>query len=266
MSLPCRFLTLAIVALAAAPVGAKEEKLAPEDRILLTRELTAEYATAKVILPRSKKALPFNTDGSKDEAQWSDAHDKYGPAAGMGDMIQITKVEFEKKRIILVINGGFKGGRKWYERIQISGTSSTTRIPSNRRRGGAAGTKIALEFPSHLPTLETDDIKQYLEPLMDFEQRSATEQYVEQLPEPVQAAIEERRAIEGMNQDMVLLAMGKPVRKVRETKEGIEYEDWVYGTPPGKVTFVTFKGSKVVKIREMYAGVGGSVAPPLEPR
>ena len=44
-------LALALAILTAPTLAAKEERLAPEDRILLTRELTAEYATAKVILP-----------------------------------------------------------------------------------------------------------------------------------------------------------------------------------------------------------------------
>ena len=49
-------------------------------------------------------------------------------------------------------------------------------------------------------------------------------------------------------------------KATRETKEGVEYEDWIYGTPPGRVTFVTFVGAKVVKVKETYAGLGGSIA------
>jgi len=36
----------------------------------------------------------------------------------------------------------------------------------------------------------------------------------------------------------------------------VELEDWVYGLPPGKITFVTFNGDKVVKVKEEYAGLG----------
>jgi len=61
----------------------------------------------------------------------------------------------------------------------------------------------------------------------------------------------------------VLLSMGKPERKIRETKDDVEYEDWIYGTPPGKVTFVTFRGDEVVQVKESYGGIGGSVAAPL---
>jgi hypothetical protein len=63
-----------------------------------------------------------------------------------------------------------------------------------------------------------------------------------------------------MDRDQVLMALGRPTHKSRETKDGIDYEDWIYGTPPGRVTFVTFSGPKVVKVKETYAGLGGSVA------
>ena len=39
-------------------------------------------------------------------------------------------------------------------------------------------------------------------------------------------------------------------------------EDWVYGTPPGRITFVTFNGDKVIKVKESYAGLGTEVADP----
>jgi hypothetical protein len=57
--------------------------------------------------------------------------------------------------------------------------------------------------------------------------------------------------------------MGKPRHKERTvTKDGTETEDWIYGEPPGKITFITFAGSKVIKIDEAYADLGGSTATP----
>ena len=87
--------------------------------------------------------------------------------------------------------------------------------------------------------------------------------YVDALPAPIKKAIQEQHAVEGMNREQVVLAMGRPKNKSRETRDGDEMEDWVYGEPPGKVTFVTFSEGKVVKIREDYADVGGYTAPPL---
>ena len=67
-----------------------------------------------------------------------------------------------------------------------------------------------------------------------------------------------------MDREMVVLALGVPRYKQRETKEGVELEDWIYGTPPGRITFVTFAGSKVIKVKEAYAGLGADAAGPSE--
>jgi len=80
----------------------------------------------------------------------------------------------------------------------------------------------------------------------------------------IRAAVEEKRAVEGMDKDQVFLALGQPKHKVRETKDGQELEDWVYGTPPGRIIFVTFHDNKVIRVKETYAGLGGEVAPPLQ--
>jgi hypothetical protein len=87
---------------------------------------------------------------------------------------------------------------------------------------------------------------------------------MDRLPEPIKQAIKQQHAVAGMDKDQVLLAMGKPVHKSRQTSEsGDEIEDWVYGQPPGKMTFVRFSEGKVVKIEESYANIGGSTVPDL---
>ena len=111
--------------------------------------------------------------------------------------------------------------------------------------------------------LKAADVKKMLAPVMDFEKRSATELYAETLSPEVQKAIKDKRVLEGMDRDQVLLAVGRPVHKSRETKEGLELEDWVYGKAPGRITFVTFNGNKVIKVKESYAGLGTEAAPTL---
>jgi hypothetical protein len=77
-----------------------------------------------------------------------------------------------------------------------------------------------------VPFLKAAEIRQMLAPLFDFEKHSASEQYVEKLPEPLKKAIEEQRAIEGMDKDQVLLALGKPRNKSCETNwDGDEIEN-----------------------------------------
>src|SRR5689334_16303586 len=100
--------TFAIAALAGfcgAAVAPAAEKLTMEDRIELTRGLTAEYANVKVMLPRSKAALEFNSDGTWDKKKWQDIFRESGPAARVGDQVQVTKVVLDADRIVLEING-----------------------------------------------------------------------------------------------------------------------------------------------------------------
>jgi hypothetical protein len=255
---------LPLAVLSVTPGATGGQDLSFEDRVELLRGLTAEYATAKAMLPRSKKPLPVDSMGIYDKEKWDEVAKEFGPAARVGDLVQITKVTLEGDRIEFEINGGWKGGRKWYERIQVGVGSRTTPISSGSYSMAPSGTKIALLFNKKLPALKSGDVKEILAPLLDFNMRSATEHYVETLPPEIRAAVEEKRAVEGMDKDQVLLALGQPKHKVRETKDGQELEDWVYGTPPGRIIFVTFHDNKVIRVKETYAGLGGEVAPPLQ--
>jgi hypothetical protein len=239
-------------------------KLMEEDRIELIRGLTSEYATVKALLPRSRKALEFESTGTWDKKAWSGVAKESGPAARTGDLVQITKIEIEGDRIVLQINGGFKGGKKWYQGIQMSGGIGGADVPlgGNNDSNAPGGTSIAVVFHKPLEPIKAAEIKKLLAPVLDFEKRSATQVYSESLTPEVQQAIKEKRVLVGMNKDQVIMTLGRAEHRSRETKDGLETEDWVYGTPPGKITFVTFNGDKVIKVKDSYAGLGTQVGPP----
>jgi hypothetical protein len=245
---------------------AGDTKLTDDDRIELLRGLTAEYATVKTYLPRSKKPLEFDSHGNWDKEKWQEAGREFGPAARIGDLVQITKVSIESDKILLEINGGMKGKGHWYDHVQVGMGGGTAPVNTNQNTNAPSGTYLAVVFDKRVPPVKTAELKKLLAPVLDFEKHSATVNYVETLPAPVQEAIKQKKAIEGMDRDQVILAMGKPRHKERATdKEGAEIEDWIYGEPPGIITFVVFTGSKVSKVRESYASVGGSTAAPLQP-
>ena len=239
-------------------------KLTWEDRVELTRGLTAEYATVKVLLPRSRKALEFDAKGTYDKGAWSATAKESGPAARTGDQVQVTKVDIEDDKIVLQINGGYKGGKKWYQGVQISGGMGGTPVPINQRNDTNApgGTSIAILFHKPLEPMKAIEVKKMLAPVLDFEKHSVTQLYSESLPPEVQQAIKDKRVMVGMDRDQVVMALGRPEHKSREVVDGLEVEDWVYGVPPGKITFVTFNGSKVIKVKESYAGLGTQVGDP----
>jgi uncharacterized protein YpmB len=246
---------------AAAGLHADSRKLTDDQRIELLRGLTAEYAKIKVLLPRSKKVLEFSSEGAWDQAAWTASAKELGVAGRVGDLIQVTHLEIDKDRIVFELNGGNHSDRKkWYDHIQVGMGTQTNPISQGGATNAPAGVTLALTFGAPIGEVNSADIKKMLLPILDFEKQSVTENYVDTLPEPIKEAVKARKAIEGMNRDQVILAVGRPVRKSREAKEGTEYEDWIYGEPPGRVTFVTFSGDKVVKVKETYAGLGGSVA------
>ena len=244
----------------AAPLAADTKKLTEDQRIELLRGLMAEYAKIQVLLPQSKKALEVTTEGTWDQAKWQAAQKEFGPAGRVGDIIQVTHVEVEKERIILQLNGGGRSEKKWYDHIQVGMGNTTTPISGNGSNA-ISGTTIALNFGGPIGEVTSAEVKKMLKPVLDFDkQESVTVDALESLPEPIKQAIKAKKAVEGMTRDQVLMAVGKPFRKTREPKNGEETEDWIYGEPPGRVTFVTFIGDKVTRVKETYAGLGGSIS------
>jgi len=254
------FATAALLSLLPSLSGAGN-KLSFEDRIELTRGLMAEYGTAKVLVPRSKKPLEFDAKAGYDKTQWAEIAKESGPAARTGDLVQITKIELEEDKIVLQINGGFGGGQKWYRNVQVVGMAGPTPIGQGNSNA-PGGTSIAILFHAPLEPVKAAAIKKMLAPVIDFDLHTVTEIYAEKLPPEVQQAIKEKRVTEGMNREQVIMALGRPAHKSRETKDGLELEDWVYGAAPGKFTFVTFSGDKVIKVKESYAGLGTEVGDP----
>lgn len=92
-----RVLALIAVAGSLAPVAQaadKPDRLTLEDRVELTRGLSAEYANAKVLVPRSRKPLEFDAEaGTYDKKAWTAIAKESGPAARTGDSVQITKLK-----------------------------------------------------------------------------------------------------------------------------------------------------------------------------
>lgn len=241
---------------ACAPLFADSKKLTEDQRIDLLRGLSAEYAKVKVLLPISKHTLDFHTDGTWDRDAWKAAQKEYGPAGRVGDLMQVTSLHIEKDRILFELNGGSK--TKWYQHIE-AGTGTST-MPINPATSAPGGTTVALVFDGSIGQVTSAEVKQLLKPILDFDKESVTENHVENLPEPVKQAIKNQKVIVGMTRDQVLISVGRPLHKSRETKDGKEIEDWIYGEPPGRVNFVTFSGDLVIKVKETYAGLGGSVA------
>ncbi|MFQ5925988.1 MAG: hypothetical protein ACE5MH_00965 [Terriglobia bacterium] len=250
------FLLLCSEALSLAADKPKPAKLSPENRVGIVRGLAFEYATARKPLPAGKIGLELNAEGEVDERKLRQQLANQGAAVQTGDIVQITAVEFKGDHIIFEINGGGKTKKKkWHERIRISVAGPTGGAPvpvTGQRRGGerpANGSAVVMHFSDYVPDLTPEEVRERLAVVLDFSRRTASVPWIETLPEEFQEAIRENRAVVGMNREMVLAALGRPNHKVREARDGVEEEDWLYGNPPF-VTFVTFVGDEVVRVKE----------------
>jgi hypothetical protein len=232
--------------------------LTEQSKLQLLRYVDGEYAKVLAPLPGGKGGYHFKAGAPLDQDSLRKALLAGGAALNVGDSVQITRVEFHDREIQLDINNGPKGKTSWRDRVrlQVGGgmpvSTSTTTTPE----GGPVvpqktGATIFLDFDRSVPEMTGEQLKAYLGRVLDFAKRSAAVQYVDSLPPPMREAIAAKRAEVGMDHDMVTAAMGRPERKVRERDgDGNDLEDWIYGKPPAKTTFVTFQGDKVVRITQ----------------
>jgi sulfur carrier protein ThiS len=239
--------------------ASKTAPLQPESRLAIVRFVSGEFAKAIRPLPSGKKGFRMAAGKPVDDKALRVAVSRSGPAVNTGDQVQITRIEFKDHEIVFDLNGGGRQKTRWRDRVQVSlGGSGPTPGVSAGGVGSAApgyqgnGSTLYLEFGKSLPDMTPDELKQMLAGILDFsKQRSAAVQWVQTLPPEVQQAIKDKKVIAGMSQEEVVAAVGKPERKVRERDAtGNEVEDWIYGRPPDKMTFVTFLGDKVVRVRE----------------
>ena len=124
-------------------------------------------------MPRSKKALEFSSDGTWDHDVWQAAFKELGPAGRIGDLIQVTHVEIDKDRIVLELNGGMKGKRRFLDHLQI-GMGNATSPVTGPATNAPGGTTVALTFGGPIGEVTSADVKKMLQPILDFEKESVT--------------------------------------------------------------------------------------------
>jgi len=231
------------------------KELQPQSRLLLVRFVDGEFAHVIQPLPGGKKGYKVPAGKPLDMKKLSDALRLYGTAAGQGDTVQITGIDFHSDSIVLRINGGGKKHFRLRDHLTVGmGNVGTAPPPETQSyaQQQLPGATIVLDYAHGVPDMSPDDLKRDLSVFLDFsKQHSATVNWIDTLAPQFQEAIKDERAIVGMDSEMVLAALGRPEHKVRERdQEGNDTEDWIYGTPPSKTTFVTFEGNTVIRVKE----------------
>jgi hypothetical protein len=175
----------------------------------------------------------------------------WGPAVKPGDLARISDVVFKDDHIRFEINGGPIKKQKWYQHITIVGSGSEVPVAPSDSSANARGSFVDLYFDKYVPEVTGPELRRLLHPVFDFDAKSALDAYLETLSPKVKDAIKNHHILVGMNHEMVIYAKGRPPQKVRERADEVEYEEWIYGTPPQDVDFVRFVGDEVVRVETM---------------
>jgi hypothetical protein len=244
------------VLLAASPALADDSKLSENERQQIIRDFLAERPFVHRALPRGKAGVRI--EGEKitpSEAELSLAVAQSGAAAKPGERVRITGVRFERHGVLFEINGGPMKRKSWRERVNVGVNgvdprSSSTNQPDPNVYNESTGSSVFLDLKDGAK-LTTGQIKDLLAPVLDFKAMTVAEAYQKTLPPKLAEAVKNHHALVGMDKEMVLYALGRPPRRVRETSDGKEVEEWIYGAPPQDVEFIRFISDKAVSIEEM---------------
>jgi hypothetical protein len=242
-----------------APSTGKNSSLQDSSKLTLIRYVSGEYAKAIKPLPAGKEGFIVHIGQPLDANMLDRQVATHGAAVNTGDHVQITKLEFHERQIVVDLNGGGRGKKRLRDRIHLEmGGIPTTRTTSTQQDQGppgmqpGLGSTLYLEFTQPLPDMSPEDLKKLLSPFLDFtRQRSASVQWFDTLPIEMKKAIQDRKPVVGMDREEVVAAIGKPEHKVRERdSEGNDIEDWIYGQPPSKTVFVRFTGARVTSVKQ----------------
>jgi hypothetical protein len=226
-----------------------KELITPESRASLIRSLGSEYIALKVPLPINKTGLTINSKGEFDWKKNEEAAARTGQFIPPGMTVQITSLTFEDNRIIFEINGGGKKKRRFLEHIEL-GAGQTRPVAAPTMQTPPKGSYVNIKFDAGIPNLTPDQVKDILMPVLDFSKKSATRSFIDSVPDEFKEAAKNKQVVVGMERDLVLAILGRPLKKVRDKKGEVETEDWIYGERPQKVLFVTFMKGKVVSVKE----------------
>ncbi len=240
-------------------------RISKQTREEIIHAFNAELVYIRTNFPMGKTGLKLKNGAiTPSGAELQQLLELWGPAAKPGDRARISNILIKDDHIRIEINGGPVKKQKWYEHIEIAGPNAGGPIAPSDPSANARGSFVALYFDKYVPELTGPELKQLLRPVFDFDAKSGLEAFLETVPPKVKEAIKNHYVLVGMNHEMVIYAKGRPQKKVREHEGGspsdvqgggvrdeVEYEEWIYGTPPEDVDFVRFVGDEVVRVETM---------------
>src|SRR6185295_3863320 len=104
---------------AAAPSQPRKGRLQERSKLDLIRYVSGEFAKAAKSLPAGKEGFLQFADKPLNQELLDRAVATHGAAVRAGDNAQITKLEFRDHTIVVDVNGGGRGKKRFLDRLQI---------------------------------------------------------------------------------------------------------------------------------------------------
>ena len=219
----------------------------------ILRSVIAEQAAARMALPFGADGVELSDSGDINKEKLERDLKKNGQSIEPGKVVTVTNISFDDDKIDVELDGGGKNKKSVLDRIQVGvGTGSTTTpLPRDDKTAKAKGSKIVLRFEKKVPGgLTPDQLRELLNPLLDFNKHNFMKTGIEALPVEFQEAVKAKEARIGMDRSTVIMALGRPDKKYRETKNGVFNEQWLYYQRGLRALFVTFENDVVVEIKQ----------------
>src|ERR1700733_12278642 len=110
----------------APPIPADAPRMSRQTRLEIIRDFEMQILYARSTFPMGAKGLKLkNGVTSPNGPELQQAIALWGPAIKPGDPAHISYVQIKDDHIHFDLNGGPVHRKKWYQRIQVSGTGGT---------------------------------------------------------------------------------------------------------------------------------------------
>ena len=227
-----------------------------QTRLELIHDFQTQIVYSRTTFPMGTKGLTLhNGQIAPGEEELQQIVTLNGPAIKPGDPMHISYIRIYGDHIHFDLNGGAIHRKKWYQKVQVSGTGGTpVPLGNDQQIDNPHGSYLDLYFDNFVPEMTAAQLRDLLLPVLDFNARNKEQAYLETVSPVAKKAIQEHRVLVGMSTEMVIHAKGRPPKKVRERDGETDYEEWIYGEPPADVDFVRIVGVEVVRVETMRVG------------
>lgn len=235
------------VALSTAP-------LTTHNREDLLRFLQSEQGFSMRPLPIATITIHANGKMEPNGSDYLNTIRSKGLSVKAGTRVVITDVKIEKERIVLDLNGGPEHKHKFLRHIQVGMDPSMTTPVVHDDPQAPSGSRIVLVFAHDVPDVTGMQVEDLIKPVVDFSLKTPQQAYTDTLPPMIRKAILAHHVLVGMNEEMVVSALGRPKDKIRENDGDMPFEEWIYGEAPQEVQFVRFNSDRVIRVETADVG------------